>query len=65
MLSSPAVLSGHHGDRHRLTAAVLPYAALPASGTAAGLLQEARLRTTAGHAAADLRWEAHEEGCEP
>lgn len=58
-------LQCHHGDGHRLAAAVLPHATLPAPGTAAGVLQETRLRPAAGDAAAHLWREAHEEGCEP
>ncbi len=65
LVSCPAGIVGHHGDGHRLAAAVLPHAAFPAPGAAAGLLQEAGLRPAAGHAAAHLRRETHEEGREP
>ena len=64
LVSPLAGLAGHHGDGHWLAAAVLPHAALPASGTAAGFLQEAGLCSAAGHAAAHLRWETYEEGSE-
>lgn len=50
----PVGFCGHHGNRHWLTAAVLPHAALPAPGAAAGVLQAAGLRPAAGHAAAHL-----------
>lgn len=53
-----------HGHGDRLPAALLPHAALPAPGAAAALLQAARLRPAAGHAAAHLRRQAHEEGCQ-
>lgn len=65
MVSGPAGLASHHGDRHRLTAAVLPHAAFPAPGAAAGFLQEAGLRSAAGDAAAHVRRETYEEGSEP
>lgn len=65
LVSRPADIAGHHGDGHRLAAAVLPHAAFPAPGAEAGLLQEAGLRPAAGHAAAHLRRETHEEGREP
>lgn len=64
-MSRPAGIAGHNGDGHRLAAAVLPHAALPAPGAAAGVLQEAGLCPAAGHAAAHLRRETHEEGREP
>lgn len=65
LVSCSAGLASHHGDGHRLTAAVLPHAAFPAPGPAAGFLQEAGLRSAAGDAAAHLRWETYEEGREP
>lgn len=64
-MASPAGLADHHGDRRGLAAALLSHAAFPAPGAAAGVLQEAGLRPAAGHAAAHVRWQAHEEGCEP
>uniref|UniRef100_A0A674GD88 WD repeat domain 33 n=1 Tax=Taeniopygia guttata TaxID=59729 RepID=A0A674GD88_TAEGU len=53
-----------HGHGDRLPAPLLPHAALPAPGAAAALLQAARLRPAAGHAAAHLRRQAHEESCQ-